>query len=165
MQLGITEGRMRNYNLFSGIFLTALSLGACAKAYRLGMGSGSSPGPGFIPFAIAAVLGLMSMYLGLRGVVQIVKGYREKKAFKEIGWGKALLVLLLLAAYGAFFNFLGFPFATFVFMMSLLWAVGRQTLRLSLTVSLLTAACAYILFVVLFDLPLPRGSLWQLFGE
>ncbi|HME44865.1 MAG TPA: tripartite tricarboxylate transporter TctB family protein [Syntrophorhabdales bacterium] len=156
---------MRNYNLFSGIFLLALSLGACVKAYRLGLGSGGSPGPGFIPFAIAALLGLMSLYLCLRGVIQIVKGYTEKKAFKEIGWGKALLVLILLAGYGVFFNFLGFPFATFVFMMSLLWMVGRQRLRLSLAVSLVTAACAYILFVVLFDLPLPRGSLWQLFGE
>jgi len=156
---------MRNYNLFSGIFLTALSLGACVKAYRLGMGSGASPGPGFIPFAIAALLGLMSLYLCLCGVIQIVKGYREKKAFKEIGWGKALLVLILLAGYGAFLNVLGFPFATFIFMMSLLWMVGRQKLALSLTVSLLTAACAYLLFIVLFDLPLPRGSLWRLFGE
>ncbi|HUJ89037.1 MAG TPA: tripartite tricarboxylate transporter TctB family protein [Syntrophorhabdales bacterium] len=156
---------MRNYNLFSGMFLLALSIGVCVKAYRLGLGSGSSPGPGFIPFAIAALLGLMSIYLCLRGVIQIVKGYREKEAFKEVGWRKALLVLIVLAGYGAFFNFLGFPLATFVFMMSLLWMVGRQKLRLSLTVALLTAACAYILFVVLFDLPLPRGSFWYLFGE
>ncbi len=156
---------MRNYNLFSGIFLLALSIGACLRAYRLGLGSGASPGPGFIPFAIAALLGLMSIYLCLRGAHQMVKGYKEKEAFKEIGWGKALSVLMLLAGYGAFFNFIGFPFATFIFMMSLLWLVGSQKLRLSLVVSLLTVACSYILFVVLFDLPLPRGSLWYLFGE
>jgi hypothetical protein len=156
---------MWNYNLFSGIFLTVLSGGACVRAYRLGLGSGANPGPGFIPFAIAALLGLMSIYLGLRGLIQVVKGYKEKKAFKEVGWGKALFVLILLSGYGAFFNFLGFPFATFVFMMALIWLVGQQKLRLSLTVSVLTVACSYVLFVVLFDLPLPRGSLWNLFGE
>ena len=156
---------MRNYNLFSGLFLTVLSIVTSVKAYRLGLGSGSSPGPGFIPFAIAALLGLMSLYLCLRGIVQMVKGYREKEAFKGIGWGRAFSVLILLAAYGAFFNSLGFPFATFIFMMSLLWFVGRQKFRLSLFVSLLTVVCSYVLFVILFDLPLPKGSLWYLFGE
>ncbi len=155
----------KNYNLLSGAFLALLSIGACVKAYGLGLGSGSNPGPGLIPFAIAALLGLMSIYLCLRGVVQVARGYEEKAAFKGVGWRKALLVLIILAAYGAFLNFLGFPFATFIFMMSLLWIAGRQTLRLSLTVSILTVGCAYVLFIVLFDLPLPRGSLWYLFGE
>ena len=156
---------MRNYNLFSGLFLTTLSIGACVKAYRLGIGSGGSPGPGLIPFAIAALLTLMSLYLCLRGVVQVARGYKEKQAFREIGWRKAMLVLIILAGYGAFLNFLGFPFATFIFMILLLWIVGRQTLRLSLTASLLTVGCAYTLFILLFDLPLPKGSLWYLFGE
>jgi putative tricarboxylic transport membrane protein len=156
---------MRNYNLFSGLFLTALSIGACVKAYRLGLGSGSSPGPGFIPFAVAALLGLMSIYLCLRGVTQIIKGYKEKQAFRGIGWRKAMLVLTILAGYAAFFNFLGFPFATSIFMILLLWIAGRQTLRLSLTVSLLTVGSAYALFILLFELPLPKGSLWYLFGE
>jgi putative tricarboxylic transport membrane protein len=156
---------MRNYNLFSGLFLTALSIGASVKAYFLGLESASSPGPGLIPFAISALLGLMSIYLCLRGVIQVASGYEEKEAFKGVGWRKAMLILIILTGYAAFFNFLGFPFATFIFMMSLLWMVGRQTLRLSLTVSLLTVGCAYVLFIVLFDLPLPRGSLWYLFGE
>jgi putative tricarboxylic transport membrane protein len=156
---------MRNYNLFSGLFLTALSIGACVKAYRLGLGSGGSPGPGLIPFAVAALLGLMSIYLCLRGAVQVARGYKEKQAFRGIGWRKAMLVLIILAGYAAFFNFLGFPFATFVFMILLLWIVGRQTLRRSLTVSLLTVGSSYALFILLFELPLPKGSLWHLFGE
>ena len=75
-----------------------------------------------------------------------------------------MLVLVILAGYGAFFNLLGFPLATFIFMISLLWIVGRQSLRLSFVVSLLTVACAYTLFVVLFELPFPKGSLWYLVG-
>ncbi|HVN24080.1 MAG TPA: tripartite tricarboxylate transporter TctB family protein [Syntrophorhabdales bacterium] len=156
---------MRNYNLLSGVFLVIVSAVACTKAFRLGLGSGASPGPGFIPFAVAALLGLMSLYLCLRGATQALKGYREKEAFKQAGWGKALLVVIFLGAYGALFNFLGFPLATFMLMMSLLLFAGGQKLRLSLTVSILTVACSYVLFVTLFDLPLPRGSLWYFFGE
>jgi len=155
---------MRNYNLFSGAFLAVVSVGVCVRAYRLGLGTGGQPGPGLIPFATAALLGLMSLYLCVLGLIRVVKGYRETEAFKGADWRRAMLVLVILAGYGAFFNVLGFPLATFIFMMSLLWVAGRQNLRLSLTVSLLTVACAYILFVVLFDLPLPSGSLWFLFG-
>ena len=156
---------MRNYNLFSGVFLAVLSTGACIKAYRLGLGTAGHPGPGLIPFGVSGLLGLMSIYLCLLGLIQVVKGYKEKEAFKGVEWRKAMLVLVILAGYGAFFNLLGFPLATFFFMVSLLWVVGRQKLRLSLTVSLLTVACAYVLFLLLLDLPLPRGSLWYLFGE
>jgi hypothetical protein len=155
---------MRNHNLFSGIFLFLLCIGACIKAYKLGLGISSSPGPGFIPFAIAATLGLMSIYLCLRGAVQLAKGYKEKEAFKGTGWGRAMLVLAVLACYGLFFNLLGFPFATFLFMMSLLWLIGRQKLHIALTVTCITVAGAYMLFVVIFELPLPKGSLWYLFG-
>ncbi len=156
---------MRNYNLFSGIALLIISGYSCSKALRLGIGTGASPGPGFIPFAIAALLGLMSLYLCLQGIVQLARGYNERSAFTSGGWAKPLTVVILLVAYAAAFSALGFPLATFMLLMLLLVLAGGQTLRLSLIVSLLTVACSYVLFVVLFDLPLPRGSIWNLLGE
>jgi putative tricarboxylic transport membrane protein len=154
-----------NRNLLSGLFLTFVSVYACVKAYQLGMGRASSPGPGFIPFGIAALLGLMSIYLCVHGIVQVAKGYKEKPVFRPVAWKKAMLVVVMLAGYGAFFNFLGFLVATFLLMMSLLWLVGRQKLSLSLIVSVVTAGGAHLLFVVLFNLPLPMGVFLYLFGE
>lgn len=156
---------MLNRNLLSGLFLTLVSIYACVKAYQLGMGSANSPGPGFIPFGIGALLGLMSIYLCLRGIVQVARGHKEKAVFRQVAWKKAMLVLIILAGYGAFFNFLGFLVATFLLMMLLLWLVGRQRLSLSLIVSLVTAGGAHLLFVVLFNLPLPRGVLSYLMGK
>ena len=54
---------MTNRDSISGLFLTLLCVGACIMAYRLGLGTGSKPGPGLAPFGIAALLGLMSVYL------------------------------------------------------------------------------------------------------
>lgn len=154
-----------NRNLLSGLFLTFVSIYACVKAYQLKMGSASSPGPGFIPFGIAALLGLMSVYLCVRGILEVARGYQEKAAFKGVAWKKAMLVVVILACYGASFNSVGFLVSTFVLMMLLLWVVGRQKPALSLIISVVTAGGAYLLFVVLFSLPLPRGVLSYFLGE
>ncbi len=47
-------------------------------------------------------------------------------------------------------------------MMALLWGIGRQKLILSLAVSVAAAVAAYLLFVTVFSLPFPQGSLWLL---
>lgn len=155
---------MRNYDMISGLFLALLSLVTCVKAYRMGLGTASEPGPGLIAFGIAAVLGAMSLFLFVKGIIQIMKGYKEQEAFKGGRLYKIFLVLALIVAYGVFFKFLGFLISTFLFMLLLLWPVGRQRLRTSLAVSVLTVLCAHLLFVVVFSLPLPRGTLLDLFG-
>lgn len=156
---------MGNRDLWSGLFLLLLSVGTCIKSYRLDLGDPGNPGPGFIPFSIGGVLGLMSIYLCLRGALQGGSGPHVHDASRKGGWKKAALVLALLAAYGAFFEPLGFVVSTFLLIALLLRAVGRQRLRRSLAVSVLTVLCAHLLFIVLFRLPLPRGTLWQWLGR
>jgi len=157
---------MRNRDLISGLFLILVSLGTCIMAYRLGLGTGGNPGAGFAAFGIAFLLGLMSVYLFLKGLVQAVRGHKETGAVNgRLRWKKPMLILFVLTGYGIFFNFLGFPLSTFLLMMLLVWIMGRQKLWLALTVAFLTVASAYAFFVVLLGLPLPMGSLWYLFGE
>ncbi len=139
-------------------------MGACMIAYRLGLGSGNNPGPGFAGFGIAFLLGLMSITLCLKGVFQAIKDHGKTEAVKDLPW-KPILILVILVGYGVFFNFLGFAVSTFLLMMLLVWAVGRRRLRLALAVSSLTVASAYLLFVIALGLPLPAGSLWYLFVE
>jgi putative tricarboxylic transport membrane protein len=157
---------MRNRDVLSGLFLGFLSIGTCMMAYRLGLGSGSSPGPGFAAFGIAFLLGLMSIYLCLKGVLPAIRDHGKTEAVKGgLPWKKPMLMLIILVGYGVFFNVLGFSASNFVLMMLLVWVVGRQRLRLAITVSILTVASAYLLFVIALGLPLPAGSIWYLFGE
>ncbi len=152
-------------DLTSGLFLVIISIVTCIMAYRLGLGSGSNPGAGFAAFGIASLLGLMSLYLVFKGLVQMVRKRDKKEAVPAILWKKPVLILVVLAAYGVFFDFLGFPLSTFMLMMLLVWAFGRRKLALSLFVSIITTASSYALFVTALGLPLPLGVLWRLFGE
>ena len=68
---------MKNHVAISGLFLTLLSAATCIMVYRLRLGSGGNPGSGFLTFGIAFLLSLMSVYLCLRGVVQIIRGYPQ----------------------------------------------------------------------------------------
>jgi putative tricarboxylic transport membrane protein len=151
-------------DLGSGLFLLLLSVGTCIKAAQLDLGNAETPGPGFIPFGIGAVLGLMSIYLCLQGALRRGGASPQVDASPGGGWKKAALVLVLLTAYAASFQPLGFLVSTFLLMMLLLSVVGRQRLRRALSVSVLTVLCAHLLFVFLFQLPLPGGSLWQWLG-
>jgi hypothetical protein len=155
---------MYNFNLISGIILTLISAGTCLMAYRLGLGTGGNPGPGFLAFGIASLLGLMSLYLSLAGIAQLARGYREKQPFKGLRWKRALLIILVLTAYAVFLNVLGFAVSAFLVMMAM-FSIARQRLHRVLILSLVTVISAHVLFVVLFGLPLPQGTLWRFFGD
>jgi hypothetical protein len=152
-------------DVISGLFLILLSLGACIMAYRLGLGTGSNPGAGFAAFGIAFLMGLMALGLFFKALIQVLRRRGHDDGAEAIEWKKPALGLLVLTAYGVFFGFLGFPLSTFLLMMILVWGLGRRRLAGSLAVSVLTAAASYALFVTALGLPLPSGSLWQLFGD
>jgi hypothetical protein len=155
---------MKNRDVISGLFLALLSAGTCLMAYRLGLGTGTQPGPGLVAFGIAALLGLMSLYLVIEGVLQAKRERKETERAGRLAWEKPLIILAILAGYGAFLDFIGFSLSNFLLMMMLIWVVGRQKLRLALCVSSLTVVCAYLLFVAGLGLMFPAGSLWGLFG-
>jgi len=156
---------MEKRDLVSGIFLILLSFCVCVMAYKLGLGTGGEPGAGFAAFGIAALLGLLSICMFVNAFIRALRqGNREKADAEKIMWKKPLLILVILTAYGAFFNFLGFPFATFLLMVMLVWIFGRRRLSVALIVSTLTVALSYTLFVVALGLPLPMGLAWFFLG-
>jgi len=147
---------MRKYNFLSGLFLMILSVGTCFMAHRLGLGNIHNPGPGLIPFGVAAILFLMSVGLILRSFFEAIKG-PQKKVFKGVDWKRVILVLASLLGYGLAFNTLGFTFCTFLLMILLLGVVGRLKWWLILVISLFTVVCTHLIFVVWLECPFPNG--------
>jgi putative tricarboxylic transport membrane protein len=148
---------MRKYDLISGLFLLGVSSGTCIMAYRLGFDDIHNPGPGLIPFGVAALLGLMSAGLSVRSLVEATRGDQEKDVFEGIAWKKIIIALCGLLGYGIFFNFLGFRISTFLLMILFLGAVSRMKWRWALLTSLITVVCAYLIFVVWLGCPFPTG--------
>jgi hypothetical protein len=85
-------------------------MGTCILAYRLGLGSIRNPGAGLIPFGVAALLGLMSIGLLLRGLFRSTGGSQSEGVFKGVKWRGVGLTLCGLLGYGASFHILGFAF-------------------------------------------------------
>ena len=150
---------MKVFDVYAALFLTALSMGACILAYRLGLGSIHNPGSGLIPFGVAAILGLMSIGLFLKGLSGSSGASPSNKVFSGMDWRGLGLTLCGLLGYGGAFHFLGFRLSTFFLMLLLIGGVGRQKWRLTLTVSLFTVVCAYFIFVVWLRCPFPAGPL------
>jgi hypothetical protein len=156
---------MEKRDLISGVFLILLSLAVCIMAYQLGLGTGNNPGAGFAAFGIAFLLGLLALWMLVRAFIQVFReGGKKATEAQGIMWKKPILILVILAAYGVFFNFLGFLLSTFLLMMLLVWIFGRRKLHVALIVSIFTVALSYGLFVIALGLPLPVGSAWYFFG-
>ncbi len=150
---------MKIYDVYSALFLTALSATTGLLAHRLGLGSIRNPGAGLIPFGVASLLGFMSIGLLFRGFLRSTAGSQREGVFQGVQWRGVVLTLCGLLGYGAVFNRLGFRLSTFFLMLLLVGGVGRRTWWSTLAVSLLTVVFAYLIFEVWLRCPFPVGPL------
>src|SRR5882724_13342576 len=102
------------------LFWVALGILVCYGATRLGLGSVTEPGSGFIFFwsgLILVILSLMVVAESLRSTEEIVQ------ETTETNWVKIALVLLSLLLYAFFLERLGFVVTTFVLVSFLLCCI------------------------------------------
>jgi hypothetical protein len=151
-------------NFFSGLFLMVLGVGACIMAYRLGFGDINSPGPGLIPFGIAALMGLMSLGMVIRSLRGGIREYQERKVFQEIGWKKLILVICALLGYGIALNTFGVFICTFLLMTLLLGVFDRKKWWVILVTSILIVIATYLIFVILLGCEFPQGIFRDIIG-
>lgn len=148
---------MKRYDLFSGLFLLLVSLGACWIAYRLRIGSLRTPGPGFLPFGVAALLGFMSMGLLIKVIFQRLPATGGDQAWRGIRWKTILLVLGSLVGYGMGLEALGFTVCTFLFLVVLFGVVGGKKWWWTMITSTLVVGTTYLIFVTWLGCEFPRG--------
>jgi putative tricarboxylic transport membrane protein len=141
----------------ASVFLLLLGTATCAGAWRLGLGDVHAPGPGFMPFAAAALLAAMA-------AVQLVRAAATARAaaapapFAGSRWGTLAIVLAALAGFGAVIGPLGFAVSTFLMLFVLFRLVARKGWWTALAAALLIAAAARVGFRAL-GLELPTGPL------
>lgn len=147
---------MKRLDCWFGIFWLLLSLGVCIRSYQIGLGDMRNPGPGFLFFVSGVIL------LGLSLLV-LVPAFRtpvqddEKNIFGNVNWKKVIAIIVTLTGYGLALEPLGFLISTVFFIGFLLYSIGAKRWGVVISVSLVSTALIYVLFVIVLQSSLPRG--------
>ena len=135
-------------------FWIAVGLLASYGATRLGVGSITDPGAGFIFFWSGLVLIVLSLIVFVDTVRSLENTVRQ---MAEINWPKIALVLFALLLYAFFLEKLGFVFTTFVLMSFLLGCIQGAGWFRSLGIAGAAALTTYGIFELWLKIRLPKG--------
>lgn len=151
---------MKKAYLITNILWFVLASLVAYEARRLGVGTLVSPGPGFIPFGAAVLLGV----LALVAFSQTIFGNDcSLSCFKEGDILKILLVNVVLVAGVLLWERIGFIPVTLlllIFMFRVLKPIGWGRVVLA---AVLTMTFIWVLFVRFLGLRLPQGAIWTYF--
>jgi len=138
----------------AAFFWIAAGLLACYGATRLGLGSVTEPGAGFIFFWSGVVLVILSL-------VVLIDSIRSSEAaahdIGEMNWIKITLVLVSLVLYAFFLEKLGFILTTFFLLSFLLSCIEDTNWIRSLGVAGVAAMACYAIFELWLKIRLPKG--------
>ncbi|MGA3174924.1 MAG: tripartite tricarboxylate transporter TctB family protein [Syntrophorhabdales bacterium] len=146
---------MKRTYAVASIFWLVLAVAVCIESWRLNVGGLRNPGPGFLPFYTAILLGC----LALISLLQTLKGAEgpASEIWGGVRFGKLGILLGTLFIYVALFDFLGFLLATFLLLLVLFRIVEPYRWKTVLASASLTTAAVYLVFVVFLESRLPRG--------
>ncbi len=144
----------RRVKVYSSLFWFLLSVITCHEALKLKIGEFNQPGPGFFPFCIGLVMGILS-------IVALVLSLLERKGqivtSEKIRWWNIILIVLLLIGYALSLEKVGFLINTFLLITILLRFVEPQSWRTSILGGIIIAILTNLVFNVFLKAQIPRG--------
>jgi len=148
---------MRKAYIIANFVWLALAATVCVESLRLKVGSLHAPGPAFLPFLAAALLGILSL-------ISLIQTWREKEEQEAKVWAgtpfvKLALLLAVLFLYTALLQVLGFILGTFMLLLFLFRVVEPVGWKTVFIVTVLTMGGTYLLFGVLIESTFPKGFL------
>ena len=136
------------------LFWIVVGILACYGATRLGLGSVTEPGAGFIFFWSGLILVILSLVVLADSVRSSEDTVRE---MEELNWAKIALVLLSLLLYAFSLERLGFVLTTFVLVSFLLSCIEGTNWVRSLGVASAAALASFAIFELWLKIRLPKG--------
>ena len=143
-------------SLLINFFWIVFSLAVVLESWRLDVGSLYAPGPGFLPFIAAGILGLLAL-------IALIQTWGAKKETEKspAGFGGNLLKVILLTGilvvYIYLLNILGFLIDTFLLLLFLFRVMEPLSWKKVLLADLITLVVVYLLFEIFLGTPLPKG--------
>jgi len=146
---------MRKHDLISSAIWFFVSLLILFSAPKLGFGSLSVPGSGFMPFLAGAFICLFSIATFLSAL--FTKGEEKVVLWGNINYFKLVTVLVLLLVYIFVIDYVGFLVGTFLLILLLMHFLGSLRWLPSLFGAFATTICCYFIFDVWLRTNLPKG--------
>jgi len=150
---------MQRIHQIVALFSIAFSAFVAYDALDLEYYDSLGPGPGFFPFWLGTVLGVLSLVW----LVQVSgrSGRPKDGAFLpgQAGIVRIVSSLAALVALAGLMNPLGFQLTMFLFLVFLLMVLGRQRLWMTLIIALLGSVGVYHVFGSYLDVSLPLSSM------
>lgn len=138
----------------TSVFLFAIGIFVCIGGYRLGIGTVSAPGSGFMPFLSGILLGCLSSGIFIGSLLK-----RENISAFGGGWIKGAVVIGSLFLYIFVLEELGFLITTFLFLLLSLLSFKPRKLLSAFVVSLFTVIISYLVLYIWLKVQLPKGIL------
>ena len=151
--------KSKSYNRISGLFFLAVAVFFSIYARSVEIGTWNEPGPGFLPFWGGMVLAGMSLAMLLRTFRGKLPAITGSFFPRQDSWKRVTATFLALIAYNLLLHHLGFTLVTFLFLGFLVRFIFPQSWARTVTVAVLGALGARILFVNFLETQLPKGFL------
>jgi putative tricarboxylic transport membrane protein len=144
--------------LTAKLLWAAVGFAIIRLAAGLGVGNVDEPGPGMLSLGLGAIIVL----IGLGGAAKLL--IMRKAELSSQPWSRAMIVrvagvVVLLAAYIAVFEKIGFLISTFALMAALLLAFAQLRWMWAVTLAAVLSISNYALFKLLLGTQLPAGIL------
>jgi hypothetical protein len=146
-------------DLFSGLFWWAISILGGYESIRCGIGTFSSPGPGFFPFWSVVILGTFATILLVPFRLKQKRKRKIADLWKGVEWKKVIWVLFALFLYPFILPIMGYLITTFGLMAFSIGTMGRSKVWVQGVSALIITLFSYAIFYILLSIALPKGIL------
>ena len=149
---------MNRDEAIGGILIFLFGAVTAYFSLRMPVGTFRAAGSGLFPLGLGILLMGLSMILVIKSWVPSQSVEEKKPRYEVPRSGKQVILFLGAIVLATFlFDRLGYPLVSFLLLIALLRALGVKRWAYNLSLSLLTATGAYILFVLWLQIPLPKG--------
>ncbi len=156
-EMGKREGGIKSDQASSFVWL-ALGAGVVYLSYRLGLGTLTHPGPGFMCFWSGLILCALSVVVFLKGRLA-AEANRIGQLWSGLKWSKAVLILLALVIYGLTFSRIGFLLSTTALLIFLFRAIDPVRWWAAILGAVLASLISFIVFNLWLQVQLPSSFL------
>jgi len=144
-------------DVWSALALLVVGLVALLEVRRLPVGSVATPGPGFVPLALAVALIVVATVLAVRALARRGDAVAPSTSQPARRWWRPVMVVLAVFAYTLLLTRLGFVLSTSLLMVVLFRLVESPRWPLALGGSVAVAVLAHVVFKTWLGVRLPPG--------